>query len=315
MDSSSSSLDPKIPFKTADGWLLLSVWMAGGVDEPVSLQKVIGMGDGINKAIFTNGELRNGFSRLTTAGYVVDRAGLFSVAGDALVFMKEMENTKGKNLAPLSWWEEIDRFLGVAPGSSLDLKEDKEWTYPSLSDEVIAKANKDYTRDFWKAHRESEDKKRSPLSRAYFKDKKDVKKIAELIQQGLDVNVRDADEKTVLMHAVFDANKPMVEYLLANGADVNLVDSYGETALHHATWKNSEEVVKLLLTRKPQMDPRNSCGGTPLWKAVKFSKGKGEIIELLLANGADRNMENNDGVSPFDLARSIKEFNLLQFFK
>ncbi len=315
MESSSSNLNPKIPFKTSDGWLLLSIWWAGGTKGVANLQGVIGMGDAINHAIFTSGELRNGFSRLTTAGYVADQEGTFSVAGEALLFLRNLEKTKDKNSGPMSWWEEIDRFLGLVPGSTFDLKEDKEWSYPSLSDTMITKANKAYAQEFWKAHRESEDKNRSPLLRAYFKSKKDVNKIAEFIQQGVDINGRDTDKKTVLMHAVFDANKPMVEYLLENGADVNLKDRYGETALHHATWKNSEEVVKLLLARKPQMNPRGSTGATPLWKAVKFSKGKGEVIKLLLANGADRNMKDNDGVSPLDLAQSTKEFNLLQFFE
>lgn len=50
----------------SDAWLLTAAYFTG--ENPVSLRVLIGAGDGINHAIFTDNELDHGMTRLTAAG-------------------------------------------------------------------------------------------------------------------------------------------------------------------------------------------------------------------------------------------------------
>jgi len=153
----------------------------------------------------------------------------------------------------------------------------------------------------------------SPLSEAYAKKGKEG--IEELLRQGVDINVVDTDKRTVLMVAVTKKDIPTVEFLLKKGADVNAQDSGGWTALAFAAQNNSVEIIKHLLKYAPKMDSRDEYGNTPLWRATFNSRGEGGVIKLLLDNGADRNIKNESGVSPLELARTIANYNVHQFFE
>jgi ankyrin repeat protein len=63
-----------------------------------------------------------------------------------------------------------------------------------------------------------------------------------------------------------------------------------------------------------RVDPVNRHGNTPLWDAVFNSKGRGELIELLRAAGADPRYANAAGQTPLSLARLIANYEVAQFF-
>lgn len=155
--------------------------------------------------------------------------------------------------------------------------------------------------------------KLDPLLETYYKG--DFKKMKDLIKGGMDVNSHDKGKMTVLMFAVRDKEKEIVEFLLENGADVNLKDVDGMTALDVAARVNSEDMAALLLKYKPVIDPQDKFGNTPLMSAVRSSRGKGEVIKLLLANGADREIKNKSGITPLGFARTIANYNVHQFFE
>jgi len=69
--------------------------------------------------------------------------------------------------------------------------------------------------------------------------------VKALLQRGSDVNARDEDAATALMHATADADLPMMKLLLEEGADVNAASKSGATALVWAV--HDLEKVKLLL--------------------------------------------------------------------
>ena len=105
----------------------------------------------------------------------------------------------------------------------------------------------------------------------------------------------------------------LVSELIENGADLNLHDVNGETPLHFAAREYRTEEAKLLLAHGAIADAQDEHGNTPLWRAVFYSKDRGEMIALLLAAGADKKLENKHGVSPEKLANTIATHDAAQF--
>lgn len=151
----------------------------------------------------------------------------------------------------------------------------------------------------------------------------DHEMIEKLLSQGTDVNVRDKDGRTALMHACWDGFTLVVRKLLAAGADVNAKDKNGITALHVASltgrtgqvvewWSgrprrgimSSEptEIVRMLIERGSDVNAKTTFGGTALMEA-SFN-GHTEIVKVLLKHRADVNAKNNDGQTALMFAKS-----------
>lgn len=73
--------------------------------------------------------------------------------------------------------------------------------------------------------------------------------------------------------------------------------------------------ARALLEAGARVDSVDNYGNTPLWRAVFGSCGRGDMIQLLLAAGANPHAKNLSGVSPFDLASSIGNYDVKQFFE
>ena len=124
----------------------------------------------------------------------------------------------------------------------------------------------------------------------------------------------DRDGRSGLHNAIV-WDKPEVSYLIRAGADVNLQDKKGYTPLHFAAQEQDLEIVRLLLDAGARVDVKDHHGNTPLAKAVFNCDGDGAVIQLLRERGADPFAENNHGVSPVSLARSIANYDVAQFFE
>lgn len=102
--------------------------------------------------------------------------------------------------------------------------------------------------------------------------------------------------------------------LLAEGADVLATVREGFTPLHFAALSYSVDTARVLLEAGAAVDAVNIHGNTPLGVAVFESKGRGEMIRLLRAHGADPYHLNKAGRSPLDLARLIANYEVAQYF-
>jgi len=117
--------------------------------------------------------------------------------------------------------------------------------------------------------------------------------LEKLLNDGIDVNVQDADGDTALIQASWDGNPATVKFLLDKGADVNAENNNGYTALIWASFYGRTEVVKLLLDKGADINAKDKYGYTALIWASR--NGHTEIVKVLLNAGADINAKNNDG--------------------
>ncbi|MBT2502387.1 ankyrin repeat domain-containing protein [Curtobacterium sp. ISL-83] len=118
------------------------------------------------------------------------------------------------------------------------------------------------------------------------------------------------------MHdAALQNNSTGALQLIAAGAVVDAPDYLQFTPLHFAAQEFSVEVATILLDAGAQVNARNVYGNNPLFTAVFNSRGRGELVQLLLSRGADAAAVNNAGQSPIGLARLIGNYDVLQFFE
>jgi ankyrin repeat protein len=137
-----------------------------------------------------------------------------------------------------------------------------------------------------------------------------------LIGKGANVNAADSDGITPLIASLSDKKRnktkelETVKTLIANGADVNSVyqslqysESHvynGNSLLHYAIISGTPETIKYLLSLKLNINLQNKRGVTPLHYAA--NQRRTDNFELLLKNGANPRIKDNDGKDPIFVA-------------
>jgi uncharacterized protein len=143
----------------------------------------------------------------------------------------------------------------------------------------------------------------------------DIKRIKSLLEKNENIETKDTEGRTPFLNAVIEDNIPIVKTLLAHGANIHVQDKAGYSALHFAAQFQSIEMTKLLIEKGSIVDAVDVYGDTPLWRAVFNSRGRGEIIQILLSGGADKNRKNNHGISPLDLANNIGNYDVKKYLE
>ena len=152
--------------------------------------------------------------------------------------------------------------------------------------------------------------------------------VTALVRAGADTKAHNPKGWTPLMAASWAGNTDVVKVLLDGGADVDAADEFGRRSLQGAAGNGNLEIVKLLLakganpergrqggvdgtvagrvtgatrrwstscsTRMPPSTRANfGRAGRPLMAAA--GEGDSEVVEKLLARGADINAKREDG--------------------
>ncbi|MEO0588049.1 MAG: ankyrin repeat domain-containing protein [Planctomycetota bacterium] len=105
-----------------------------------------------------------------------------------------------------------------------------------------------------------------------------------------------------------------IRRLVAEGYDVNVRDSQGFTPLHFAVQSHDADAAATLIELGAEIDPQDAFGNSPLWRACMESRGRGELIQLLLRAGADPDLPNRNGKSPRDVASVIANYDVIRWF-
>ena len=134
-----------------------------------------------------------------------------------------------------------------------------------------------------------------------------------LLKKNENIEIKDKSGRTPFLNAVINDNLPIVKILIDYRANINVQDKLGYSALHYSSQNHSNEMTIFLIEKGSVIDVVDAHGNTPLGRAVFSSRGRGEIIQLLLSAGADKEKKNNHGVSPMDLANSIANYNVKKF--
>lgn len=168
-----------------------------------------------------------------------------------------------------------------------------------------------------------------------------------LVEHGADVNPRDGT-KSMLAAAVRMEFTEVIRFLFERGAEMTR-DSSGQPLLHSAILANNQEIVELLLAHGADSEERDENGETPfllnagshcsegiaeaLLKSgadinERLPDGNGVLhiglydfdeerdsrwLAFLLDHGADIEMQDDEGVTPFEFALQLEKLPLMDF--
>ncbi len=162
----------------------------------------------------------------------------------------------------------------------------------------------------------------SDIHKAAFEGDADC--VKKLLEQGVDPNAKDVYGRTPLHLAVHAGHRGVVKLLLDYGADPDARDAAGQTPLHWAVAHGHADIEELLLESGADPNARDFAGNTPLHIAAmttyfnevaevmfevgpklfpaEFPYDRGDVVRMLLEYGADPTVENEQGLTPLDLA-------------
>ena len=165
--------------------------------------------------------------------------------------------------------------------------------------------------------------------------------VSQLIQRGFDPNTRDAHGQTGLLLALREPSHKVSMVLIASPkTDVDVLDPNGEsplmlaalkgqreemdgllkrdaavnktgwTPLHYAATSGQIEIMKQLLENYAFIDAQSPNGTTPLMMAAMY--GSTAAVKLLLNEGADPLMKNEQGMTAIDFARRANRSDAIE---
>ncbi|MFG2915319.1 ankyrin repeat domain-containing protein [Kitasatospora sp. NPDC048298] len=140
---------------------------------------------------------------------------------------------------------------------------------------------------------------RTPLLRAALADRVAVARL--LVEAGADVNAQDSRLNSPWLVTGITGSVPMLRALLPGGPDLTHRNRYGGVSVIPAAERGHVAYVRAVLAETAvDVDHVNDLGWTALLEAVLLGDGgpaHQEIVEVLLAHGADPLLPDADGVT------------------
>ncbi|KAM6220676.1 ankyrin repeat and SOCS box protein 3 [Rhynchocyon petersi] len=138
-----------------------------------------------------------------------------------------------------------------------------------------------------------------------------LKIVRTLLDLGADPNERTPEETTPLFLAVENAQMNVIKVLLRYGSDINGSHSMSKwNALHQAAYQGSVDIIKFLLKKGADKECEDDFGITPLFVAAQY--GKLESLTTLISCGADVNCQSLDRATPLFIAAQEGHFECVK---
>jgi ankyrin repeat protein len=133
-------------------------------------------------------------------------------------------------------------------------------------------------------------------------------------------NIKDFSEKdeggrSYLQIAIHD-RPDLVPYLLAFDVDINNQDLRTKsTALHYTLARPRRDLAELLLEKGADVNIVDKYGNGALWTALFNAAKDYSLVKKIVEKGGDPHHKNKVGKSPFDMAVTRKEDEIVQYFE
>lgn len=131
-----------------------------------------------------------------------------------------------------------------------------------------------------------------------------------LANRNTDIELANGRQETPMMYLALLGETKRLQALQQRGGQVNRL---GWTPLHYAASKGHLDTVRYLLTQKAIVNAPAPNGTSPLMMAA-FS-GKRDVVDALLAAGADSRMQNAEHQKASDWARSAGHEQLASYLE
>lgn len=149
-----------------------------------------------------------------------------------------------------------------------------------------------------------DNRRRTPLMIAV--QRGDAAMARVLVDAGADINAQDNIKDSPFLLAGARGDVAILKILIPKGPDYTRVNRYGGSALIPAAERGHVEAVRLLVETGSPVNHVNRLGWTALLEAVILGDGgeaHQQILEILIAGGADVNIPDGDGVTALAHAR------------
>ena len=134
----------------------------------------------------------------------------------------------------------------------------------------------------------------------------DLDTLMKLIQSDLGLDEVDSNGRTAFLKACIGGEFQAAKFLLNAGAQINARDNNGQTAAHFTVLDRSSQrairfLKQLLIKNKADLNVCDVSGFTPLMLCAKsryykfLSKGRPDLIKILIDAKVDVNYKNSDG--------------------
>lgn len=138
----------------------------------------------------------------------------------------------------------------------------------------------------------------------------DIEQVERFLDEGTQVDARDAEGITALMYASYHGQESIVNLLIDRGANINASEYVdGRTALMDSSINGQSEMVELLLNRGADINAKTNTGWTALMWAVE--RKRNEVVALLVDRGAYLDSRNDDGKTAVTVAFETYNFDAM----
>ena len=151
----------------------------------------------------------------------------------------------------------------------------------------------------------------TPLHEAAFRGRKDVAEL--LIAEGADVNARARgwSDLTPLHCATLWGDKSVAQLFLATHTDIKGEDGRDQIAPQSVIPARHKDIVELLLAKGADVNAESNAGWTPLH--IASGRGDESRAQLLVAKGANVDAKNQRGRTPLHIAAEKGHKNMAEY--